>query len=312
MVGYTRQEAANIVTGNTIEASHFNNEFNQNQAAFDGTTGHSHDGGTGNAPQIDLTTSVTGTLPVSNGGSGVTTLTDGGVLLGAGTSAIEATTALTDGQLLIGSTGVNPVPATLTAGTGINITEGTGSITVDTSASIAKTYSADSGTATPAENSLTISGGNGIDTSGTGSDITVTAVDRSTRTSNLDFDDNELSKPELKDYAETLITDTSASNVWTIDFEDGNHHEITLTENITTISISNPPSTGRVGALVLYMTQDGTGGRTVTFPSNIKWSDSAVPTITTTASRTDIVTLITRDGGTIYAGAVMGQNFTGL
>ena len=38
--------------------------------------------------------------------------------------------ALTNGQLLIGSTGVNPVPSTLTAGANIAITNGAGSITI--------------------------------------------------------------------------------------------------------------------------------------------------------------------------------------
>jgi hypothetical protein len=37
---------------------------------------------------------------------------------------------LTNGQLAIGSTGANPVAATLTAGTGININNGSGSITI--------------------------------------------------------------------------------------------------------------------------------------------------------------------------------------
>jgi len=41
---YTRQEASNITDGSVIEASHLNNEFNQLLAAFASSTGHSHDG----------------------------------------------------------------------------------------------------------------------------------------------------------------------------------------------------------------------------------------------------------------------------
>jgi len=41
-------------------------------------------------------------LTVANGGTGATTLTDGGVLLGSGTGAIAATAVLTDGQMLVG------------------------------------------------------------------------------------------------------------------------------------------------------------------------------------------------------------------
>ena len=71
-------------------------------------------GGVATAPawgKIGLTTHVSGTLPVANGGTGDTTYTNG--------------------QLLIGSTTGNTLTkATLTAGTGITITNGTGSITI--------------------------------------------------------------------------------------------------------------------------------------------------------------------------------------
>lgn len=72
--GYTRQSAANIVTGNAIRAEDFNAEFNAIQGAFDGTVGHSHDGTSGEGAKILLTNSVTGILPVSNGGTGANTV----------------------------------------------------------------------------------------------------------------------------------------------------------------------------------------------------------------------------------------------
>jgi hypothetical protein len=52
---------------------------------------------------IDLTSEVTGTLPVGNGGTGATTLTDNSVLTGTGTSAItaEANLTFTGGTLSI-------------------------------------------------------------------------------------------------------------------------------------------------------------------------------------------------------------------
>lgn len=40
MAGYTRQSAASIISGADITAAIFNAEFNQLQAAFNGTTGH--------------------------------------------------------------------------------------------------------------------------------------------------------------------------------------------------------------------------------------------------------------------------------
>jgi hypothetical protein len=71
-------------------------------------------GGTGSTSTtfVDLATNVTGTLPVANGGTGQTTYTNG--------------------QLLIGNTTGNTLTkATLTQGTGITVTNGTGSITID-------------------------------------------------------------------------------------------------------------------------------------------------------------------------------------
>ena len=93
-----------------------------------GTTGLSTSGG-------PITTSgtitLTGTLNVANGGTGATSLTDGGILLGSGTGVVTVTSQPTNGQLLIGSTGADPVLATLTDGAGILITEGAGSITIE-------------------------------------------------------------------------------------------------------------------------------------------------------------------------------------
>lgn len=85
---------------------------------------------------IDLTTDVTGTLPVANGGTGQTTYTDG--------------------QLLIGnSTGNTLTKSTLTAGSGISITNGTGSITIAATGG-AGTVTSVSGTGTV--QGLTLSG----------------------------------------------------------------------------------------------------------------------------------------------------------
>lgn len=70
MAGYTRQSIADIVDGEDILAGPLNNEFNQLQSAFHATTGHAHDGSSGSAPKINLVTSITGILPVTNGGIG--------------------------------------------------------------------------------------------------------------------------------------------------------------------------------------------------------------------------------------------------
>ena len=75
---------------------------------------------------------VAGTLVVANGGTGATTLTDHGILLGSGTGAITATGVPANGQLLIGSTGADPVLASVTsAGATITITGGAGTLDLE-------------------------------------------------------------------------------------------------------------------------------------------------------------------------------------
>ena len=70
MAGYTRQSTGSIINGSPITAPPLNSEFNQVAAAFNATSGHSHDGSTGNSPKINLTTSVAGYLPAVHGGTG--------------------------------------------------------------------------------------------------------------------------------------------------------------------------------------------------------------------------------------------------
>lgn len=65
--GFIRQSAANIITGNTITAADINNEFNQLQAAFSSSSGHTHDGTTGEGPVLPLS-GFSGTVTHEQGG----------------------------------------------------------------------------------------------------------------------------------------------------------------------------------------------------------------------------------------------------
>lgn len=84
--GYTRQSAANIITDNVIEAADLNAEFNLLESAFNSSTGHSHDGTSGEGPQIALTSGISGVLPIANGGTNAATASAAATSLGVGTS----------------------------------------------------------------------------------------------------------------------------------------------------------------------------------------------------------------------------------
>ena len=94
-------------------------------------------------------------LPVASGGTGAQSLTDGGVLLGSGTGAITALGQATNGQLVVGSTGADPVLATLTGGANITVTNSAGGISI--AASGLGSGTVQSVAATGTENGITLS-----------------------------------------------------------------------------------------------------------------------------------------------------------
>jgi hypothetical protein len=104
---------------------------------------------------ISLTADVSGILPVANGGTNSSTALTGKQIMvsNSGATAIVEAGAMTDGQLLIGSTGAQPVIATLSAGTnaGVTIANAAGSITLSTVQDIRTS-------ASPSFTGLTISG----------------------------------------------------------------------------------------------------------------------------------------------------------
>lgn len=61
------------------------------------------------------------------------TVTNHSPLLGSSSNGITSLGPLTNGQLIIGNTGSDPAASTLTAGSGISITNGSGTITVSAS-----------------------------------------------------------------------------------------------------------------------------------------------------------------------------------
>jgi len=117
--------------------------------------------GTSNNPawaQVTLTTGVTGTLPVGNGGSGATSLTDGGILLGSGTAAVTAMSVLADGEIVVGDGSTDPVAlAAFSSSTGtLKVASGgTGASSLTDKAVL---ISQDSGTDTVGSVALTTSG----------------------------------------------------------------------------------------------------------------------------------------------------------
>jgi len=108
---------------------------NNSVALTTDTTGNyaAGDAEAGNALTGDSASSFfsSGTLEVAIGGTGATSLTDGGILLGSGVGAITALGVASNGQIPIGDGATDPVLATITGSSAITVTNGAGSITLD-------------------------------------------------------------------------------------------------------------------------------------------------------------------------------------
>ena len=71
-----------------------------------------------------------------------------------------------------------------------------------------------------------------------------------------------------------------------------------------TFTFSNPASSGRVSSFTMELL--GADGATLTWPASVDWANATEPTWT---SGVDIVSFITRDGGTTWLGFLGGQAF---
>lgn len=110
---------------------------------------------------------------------------------------------------------------------------------------------------------------------------------------------------DIKDYSETKTAPTSAAGVLTLNIENGNVFAVTLTENVTTLTISNPSASGSACSFTLILTQ-AAAAKTVAWGGSVRWADSTAPTISTN-SAIYVFTFVTIDGGTIWYGFFAGS-----
>jgi hypothetical protein len=94
------------------------------------------------------------------------------------------------------------------------------------------------------------------------------------------------------------VDDGSSGTSKTLDFDTGNIHRVKMTGNCT-FTLSN----GRTGATyIVELMQDATGSRTATWPASVVWGSGGAPTLTTTASRKDVLLFLYN--GVKYIGSV--------
>ena len=255
MAGYTRQRT--IADGNTIAADLFNGEYNQIVNAFNVNSGHKHDGTAAEGPVIGLIGDAGLATPlnkivVDTGNdnlefyvkvSGAATeqfkVQDGAIVpttdndIDLGTSSLEFKDAFFDGTVTLD--GLTIGSATSITDVDTDLTSVSGSDDTLASAKAIKTYvdaqvtasdldfSGDTGGSQSIDldsQSLTLTGGTGIDTTGSAQTMTF-AIDNTVATLTgsqtltnkvIDVDNNTLSNIEV-DNLKSGVLDTNISSV---------------------------------------------------------------------------------------------------
>lgn len=97
--------------------------------------------------------------------------------------------------------------------------------------------------------------------------------------------------------------DASDGATITFDLTESKKQRVTLAGNRTLVVTGDTPGM----AFIIRLKQDGTGSRTVTWWSGISWPDAVVPTLTTTAAKSDVFGFI-QTGTNTYDGFIVGMN----
>lgn len=126
-----------------------------------------------------------------------------------------------------------------------------------------------------------------------------------TFTGAVSLSDQNLSRANLIDYSEQIVTTTVNSSPVTIDYTQGQVVALTL-DTSASLLVSNAPT--QSGSLMLIITQGTGGSKTLTFSFTVRWAGGVAPTLSTATGAVDIITLV-KGAGTTWYGFLGGRAF---
>jgi hypothetical protein len=276
-------------------------------------------------------------VPVADGGTGASSLTDGGVLLGSGTAAVTAMAVLTDSQMIVGDGSGDPVAesgATLRTSIGVGTGDSPQFTAVNVGAAADTTVARASAGDINVEGNLiyraggtdvpVADGGTGVSTltdggvllgNGTGAvvamavlsdsqmivgDGTTDPVAESGATLRTSIGVGTTDTVQFKTVLATTDTDTSNTGDVTLDFAANQNFILTFTGNVT---LKNPTTEAVGQAGVIVCIQDGTGSRTLTLEGDYETAGGSGITLSTAAAAVDVLPYFVKASGSIQLGA---------
>ena len=274
-----------VVAGTVISSSAFNSLTNDLATGL--TTAITKDGQTTTTARITFAQGITSSLVTDS--SSVST---GSIITAGGVGIAKA--------LFVGTTANIAGVATLTAQPILSSLTASKPVFTDASKGLVSTGTLGSdqggtGVANNAASTITISGN-------FGTTLTVTATTAITlpTTGTLatlagaeGLTNKTLTNPTVTNYVESVVAIGNSSTAQTLSLTSGTVQTCTLTGNCT---FTMPTATAGKSFILILST--GAGSFTGTFTS-VKWPNNTAPTITTTASRWDILTFVA-DGTNWY------------